>query len=309
MNIVVDAELMEHAVFGAVRAQPDLERRYHRRFAAAHGQPLEKRDEAFRTLHAEWFHELGLHERLLSLARECPHLHRQIARLLLHEAASRGTQGCELFGKPDSYSVVAAVHVATLLDAAALQYWGRHEFRHVEDMLDPAFAYDPSDRPDGPTAAARHLVRDRFAVLWALSIDARLARRMTLPAGVLSRRQREFSAAFGICGPQADGTFASLWAEFERRLPTHAELLTRARAATSLARIDPDRGAALTPPAGAPCPLCGFSTFDWAPPAALHTALCERVILDFPNWSASHGVCGCCAELYRSRSAASVNHA
>ncbi|MCG3128166.1 MAG: hypothetical protein CHACPFDD_03042 [Phycisphaerae bacterium] len=309
MNIVADAELMERVVFAAVRARPDLERRYHRRFAAAHAEPPEQRDAAFSALHAEWFRDLGFDERLRALLREYPLLHTHVERLVLHEAPTRRTQGCELFGQAGDHSVVAAIHVATLLDDAAFQYWARHEFQHVEDMLDPAFAYDPADRPDGPTAAARNLVRDRYALLWSLSVDARLASRMTLPAGVLPRRQREFAAAFGLSERRADELFASTWAAFRHSRPTHAALLSRARAGASRDANESNPQPPAAPPPGAPCPLCAFPTFDWARPADLDAASAAQIQLDFPGWSPPDSLCGRCAELYRSQCRVPVRHA
>ncbi len=50
---------------------------------------------------------------------------------------------------------------------------------------------------------------------------------------------------------------------------------------------------------GAPCPLCGFPTYAWAPAIDLPV---ERVIQeDFPAWRSRDGACARCVEAYAVR--------
>jgi hypothetical protein len=46
---------------------------------------------------------------------------------------------------------------------------------------------------------------------------------------------------------------------------------------------------------GAPCPLCRFTTFEWAEATE---ALTEAVQAEYPAWLPSHGLCSQCANRY-----------
>ena len=65
------------------------------------------------------------------------------------------------------------------------------------------------------------------------------------------------------------------------------------------------------PAPGDSCPVCGFSTFDWCEDEAILTLIERFVRMGHAQWTADHGICRQCAELYadeeRSESAALPN--
>jgi hypothetical protein len=172
-------------------------------------------------------------------------------------------------------------------DPAALARFLRHEIRHVADMLDPAFGYEPDLGGGRGTRAERELVRSRHFVLWNLAIDAVEGS----PAGAEVRRA-QMDRVFAAVPPAGR---ARLVARFsDPSLRTHPVLLAAARDPWTFLG-EPRRG--VVP--GQACPLCGFPTHDWdpGPPEGAIRA-------DFPRWEASQGACRQCADIYRVAAAA-----
>ncbi len=341
MKIVVQPELIERVVFEAARADERLSRRFHRAFARCYDEPdPDRRELAFRRVNEEWFERLGLRDRIAGVVNEFPHTVAHVRRVVVADAAGAKGQSAELFGETGAYSVGLKLYAGLLLRDGDFQCWARHELMHIDDMLDPAFAYDRAHRPTGASAASQNLARERYALLWAMSIDARLESRRTgdrsltglssdtrsADAGTRERRRQEYQRAFGPAGQHAVGAFDELWSRFQTERPSHPQLLAMLSAATPEPRPSgrtprpegrgleadsqgrPGQDIAPPPPVpGSPCPLCRFSTFDWLPHHEI--ARVETAIrADFPNWTPADGVCGRCGELYRSRTAAESYH-
>ena len=308
MLLIVQPDLVERVVFEAVRGDAANARAYHREFARCYDESEgEARDNAFRQLHERWFETLGFRRHIFDLLNEFAHVTREVSRVVITPAGGRGGQSAELYGASGGYSVVMSVAAATLLDSAAFGYWARHELMHIDDMVDPAFDYDLSARPTGSSAAARNLGRDRYALLWALSIDARLAHRNSTARILKPQRQKELALAWGLSDSQATrDVFEHLWTKFEAARPTHPELLALTRAMWTGA----ESSAAATAPQcatlpGDPCPACKFKTFDWATPAQV--ARIEDVVREsLPDWRMEDGLCGRCAEVYSMEAATNV---
>ncbi len=300
MLIVVQPELAEHAVFATVRRDGSMAVAYQHEFARCHQeQGGERRDEAFRLLHHRWFEQLGFRRELCDLAAEFRFMSEQASRIVVREATGRATQSVELFGVPGRYTVGMTVAVATLLDPPAFSYFARHEFMHIDDMLDPVFDYNDDVRPRAVGRAAENLFRDRFAVLWGISCDARLESAGLMPEAVRSRRRDEFVRTFQIAdNPATSASFDTLWETYRRTRPAHPELVDRATRGLA----HENDATARTPPSvpGSPCSICSFSTFDWADSDRV-AAVAAAVSKDFPAWSADLGLCGRCAELYVAR--------
>lgn len=300
MLIVVQPELAEHTVFAAVRCDGPRAIAYQHEFARCHQeQDGERRDAAFRLLHERWLEQLGFQLELSNLAAEFRFMSEHASRLVVREATGRGTQSVELFGAVGRYTVGMTLAVATLLDPRAFCYFARHEFMHIDDMLDPGFAYDEAVRPRAAGRSAEALLRDRFAVLWGMSCDARIEASGLLPQAVRPRRIDEFVRAFQFTGDStALAAFDEVWDAYRRSRPTHRELVDSATRGMAHANDATVRTTSTSP--GSPCPLCGFSTFDWADSDRLG-AVAAAVSKDFPAWSSELSLCGRCAELYRSR--------
>lgn len=302
MELAVQPNLAERTVFEAARRDDTLRPHYERQFADCYGhQEADRRDRAFAELHERWFNELGLRDRIAGLVNEFPHFRDQVNRLMVTQAPGPKAQMAELFGSPGRYTVVIAVAPMVLLDRSAFEYWARHEFLHIDDLLDPEFGYDAGDRPTGATTAARNLAQDRYAVLWALSIDARLMQRGQTPPGVREKRQAEVMRAFALSDVKgADHLFERIWEQGRCVAPSHRKLLEWSQhglpgadaieASVSAASHRPIKGGA--------CPLCGFPTHDWAE-FSMSEQVHDAVRCDFPEWTPAEGLCSRCAEVYR----------
>ncbi|HEY2918592.1 MAG TPA: hypothetical protein VGK77_06295, partial [Candidatus Binatia bacterium] len=170
----------------------------------------------------------------------------------------------------------------------------RHEFFHIADMLDAAFAYEPTlpKAEGGPTYDT--LITNRYRVLWDVTINGRMARRGWCDATVRAQQLEEFLRAFPMLDESSEEHFNRF---FDAAQPRHCELAAFA--------FDPRAAAGQLMNKAAPgthCPLCRFPTHTFEPePARLRAEVLDAIKEDFPNWTPSHGLCIQCADLYRAR--------
>lgn len=253
------------------------------------------RNAAFFDLHLACFREWDLEQALLRPVDEFPRLRDALAVLAFRRARTPRDEGAELFvnAQCDRNGVVG-LRVERLDQTDELTYLLRHEFAHLDDMLDPAFGYSPEPPLPDANPGQQRLARERYRLLWAISIDSRLAASARAPAGSRERHWAAFDRAFSFWPPaRRDEVFDSLW---RGRQPRHNELLALAANPRGLA---PASG----PASGAPCPLCGFTTFAWADSSVLAAATGAAIRAEFPAWTVAQGACRRCAEIYRVASA------
>jgi hypothetical protein len=181
-----------------------------------------------------------------------------------------------------------------LFDAKALTLFLRHEFYHIADMLDAAFAYEPTlpKAEGGPTYDT--LITNRYRVLWDVTINGRMVRRGWCDAAVRDGQFRDFVHAFPMLQEGVEELFSRF---FDCKQPKHSDLARFAfdprEASGNLLRKFV---------AGSHCPLCKFPTHAYeAEPNALGTEILAAIQEDFPKWSPSLGLCTQCADLYRGR--------
>lgn len=297
MYLGVQPNLMERVVFETARNQLDFRSQYERQFADCHEhrEPA-RRDQAFAELHDRWFRELGYRARFVNYAAAFPFINRLVERLMVTQASGPRDQTIELFGKPGQYTVVMSVAPAVLLDLPAFDYWARHELQHIDDMLNPAFEFDNSKQLRGTTDAGRNLARDRYAVLWAVSVDSRLEASGHLPQGMRQKRYGELCRAFGLVA-EPTAAIARLWEQCESSPPSHPTLLQWSERGPP--EIEPAGHGPTHGRSGQPCPLCGFPTFDWAAAMIADTELKRAILADFPAWNSEQGLCNRCEEIFR----------
>lgn len=289
---------VETAVFFAVREGSE-ERVYHRERSRLYrvADP-EKRERAFRDLDARWFARLGLAAPIEQALCEAPTVLANVGHCLVAGAPEKKAEGAELFvtpeagpGKKEKPTACILLQPKSLLDAAPLLAYLRHELLHLTDMLDPGFGYEPAlpAAEGGPTHD--RLLKDRYRVLWDATIDGRMARRGWAPARVRDERLEEFARAFPMLGDRTENWFGGF---FDRDAHTHAELVAFAS--------DPRTGLTETASPGSRCALCGFPTYDFEPePESLPENIVTAIAADFPAWRPARGLCAQCAELYRAR--------
>lgn len=286
MQLTYDTDLVEGAVFLEARrlesnGQGALAARYDRARTRLYSiiDP-DLRHQAFYAIHLEWFRNFGLEDHIRRVLSEFPMILRQATVLLLRKAVSKKDEGAELFVRSDARNVAVALRGERFLEPGLDQFL-RHELCHIADMLDPAFGYEPNlSLPDAPPTEL-NLLRDRYRVLWDITIDGRLHHH-----DAWDLRRAEFNKTFShLSERRRDELFNRLWTESR---PTHAELVAFAKAVRIQARNVP----------GAICPLCRFPTFEWAGDKTLGAAVVAGIQVHFPGWAREHGCCARCAELY-----------
>ncbi len=297
MHLRYDENFVEGAVFRRTSRQPDgppplQARRFHaaREKLYAILDP-DARNAAFFDLHLVWFREWGLEQVLLSPVDEFPRLREVLDVLAFRRARTQRDEGAELFVNAEGErNGLVALRVERLEQTDELTHFLRHEFAHLDDMLDPAFGYSPEPLLPDANPGQQRLARERYRLLWAVSIDGRLAASARAPADSRERHWAAFDRAFSFWPvARRDEVFDSLW---RGRQPRHAELLALAANPRGLA---PAPG----PAPGAPCPLCGFTTFAWADTSAPTAATVAAIRTEFPAWTVTQGACRRCAEIYR----------
>src|SRR5690606_4534762 len=246
---------------------------------------------AFFKLHLTWFREWGLEELLLSLLKEYPLLPPALATLAFRKARTRKEEGAELHvSEENGRSAVVAMRPERFEADHAVASLLRHEFMHLSDMVNPAFGYSRELNLPGIHATQQRITRERYRVLWDITIDGRLANAGRSDASGQLRAHHEaiFHRAFFWSEEKRCQVFESHW---NNPSPRHADLI-------ALAADPRDLSHANAPVPGSLCPLCQFPTFDWANLAEVSPQALERLRAEFPRWTPAQGACARCVEIY-----------
>lgn len=289
-----DQHLVEGAVFQELRrledrGQPEAMRRFHRMTDGCYDLPEgESREQAFFAACWQIFRECGFEQVVPEALTRYPRVSAQVPEGVVAPARSEREEKAELFSRDETPSTVELrVRATQFQDRHSLSVWCRHELCHIDDMLDPAFAY----AREGLTARADtlgvHLTRERYRLLWAISVDGRMAQTGSAPLRSREERFTDLTQAFpGVQEQEADILFDRLW---QGQRPSHTELLEMAQQFSPLAGIQA---------AGLPCPLCAFPTHVWGEVTTLPEAAQAKIQAEFPSWVPSDGLCERCAEVY-----------
>jgi hypothetical protein len=296
MKLLFDEDLVEAVVFlcasGRRKGAPSLQiRRFHSSREKLYSiLDADERNAAFFQLHLDWFREWQVEEFLRSITGSFSLLD-SLSGLAFRKARGKNEEGAELFVNAEQQgNGIVAIRAERFENDDALRRFLNHELMHVSDMVDPMFAYSPDLALTGAARANERLVRERYRLLWDVTIDGRLHQRELATEATRERRWTEFDCAFGFWPEDKRfATFDSLWLGTQ---PRHSALL-------ALAADPRDLRAVHEPLPGAPCPLCGFSTFEWASASALTPQISEAIRGEFPHWIAVDGACARCAEVYK----------
>lgn len=307
MRLTYDPELVEEAVMLAEGAMPREDvRAFRRERDRLYGivEP-QRRDTAFQALHLHWFTRLALHESIGAALAEREDVTQRLNEGRVLRAATRHDEGADLVdhvtaGADDERPIlVLRLRPETVIDPERVRALLHHELMHVADMLDPAFGYERSlpSSDDGPSSD--NIQRDRYRVLWDITIDGRLARashpasRRGVPQGdrpdPRDTRWREFAATFSMLGDNCRRAF-DRW--FDHEHPTHAALVAFAQAPT---------GSETTRNSGR-CPLCRFPVASLDPrPDRLSPVTVAAIGGHYPSWNIGQGLCSQCLDLFEAR--------
>ena len=293
MNLRYDDDFVEAAVFVAASGRrPGVPPLQARRFHAARERCYDildpdDRNTAFFKLHLDWFREWGLEKLLLNLLNEYPLAGPALNTLAFRKVRAKKDEGAELYVSAENgRSAVVAMRPERFEHDDAVGHFLRQEFMHLSDMVNPAFGYSPDLRGHVANPSHQRIVRERYRLLWDITIDARLGRVMEK-----ERHHTVFDQAFWFWPEnKRSDVFSRLWSS---ESPRHEELLALASDPRDLTHAD-------KPLPGGACPLCGFSTFEWADLDALEESVRAIIEREFPHWSAAQGACQRCAEVYAS---------
>ena len=269
-------------------------REYHALAGAAYRLAPAAREEAFRQIHERLFQRWNLSATFWAILRDFPDLRSRIETLWVAHAPTPRDEGADVQAAGGTAAILRLLP-RRFLDPERLQRLLRHELTHLADLLDPAFAYEHTDRVAGTMPTEDALVRERYRLLWDITIDSRLL--CTGRATVASREERrtEFEAQYpGVPAPLLKKSFGRLW---EGPRPSHPALLEMA--------IDPGRalfelqGATLRSLPGSRCPLCHFPSWSLRQgPEEVPGPFAALIQRDFPGWQPELGACERCMEGY-----------
>jgi len=249
------------------------------------------RDKAFRQMEVQWFRRLGLTSRFDAVLNSFPILRDYSLAIRIRRALARTDEGSELYVQGDRKTHLVKLQPARLFESDFLERFLRHEWLRVSDMLDPAFQYFPHVTLSGASELEDNLIRDRFRILWDLSISVRLMKRGFQNLVPLERQRRLFDKSF------------SKWTQ-EMRENMFTEILNGAYQ-TQSALLEWARDERLMVPLGRGgllCPLCRFTSFDPLNlSGARDAAMIREIRKDYPGWNLEWGICQHCFDLYQSK--------
>jgi hypothetical protein len=295
MHLRYEDDFVEAAVFlCASGRRPGASALQIRRFHAARetcytvADP-DERNAAFFNAHLDWFRKWGLEQLLTSVLKEYPLLPGALNVLGFRQARGKNEEGAEMYVNAEVRNAVVALRMDRLEHDPVLLRFLRHEFMHLHDMVDPAFGYSPQLHLPTHNQAQQRITRERYRLLWDITIDGRLARAGRETVSRLEQHQALFETAF------------SFWPEEKRRhvfeshwnapAPRHQNVL-------ALAADPRDLTHAQEPLPGGSCPLCHFPTFEWKDLSALAPDILAALHSQFPHWAADQGACKRCVEIY-----------
>ena len=196
---------------------------------ALYGSATEsEHDGAFQSHARLWFERLALARPIEMSLATFPRVRAALERLDVRRVLRAREEGSELYGSPDPASastrwLALGVLPQRFLVPDKLEELALRELLYTDDLLDPAFGYDPRRAEAEPDPARRQLARHRFDALWRARIDGRLQRRQGASASAPAADAR-FRAAFGRASdPRAlDELYRAAWSG---QLATCAQLL------------------------------------------------------------------------------------
>jgi len=305
-----EAAALDEATFAALRARECCGDRFiveeYRRLmeaAYAEGGCIERaRADG---INAAFAAHLGFAELIEGAVSEWPLLRAQAPAVFVQGAASAKAEEANLRESGGTLAIVLSLRPARFADLADLLCWLRHEFGHLEDLLDPGFGWDRGFTWPGPTRAEMEIQRRRYRALWCLSVDARLKSAEKCSLEALAARSEAFRTAFSRLPARiVEACLAAMGAW----RPTHGGLLAAALDPRALAKIPgqsltPREEASLAGVARVTCPLCSFPATVWSDPQSWTSGMIEMVKRTFASWEPADGACERCFECYEIRMA------
>jgi hypothetical protein len=209
----------------------------------------------------------------------------------VRRAPTQKDEGSELYVRSNAKTVLVNIQTHRLFDADHVEKFLRHELMRISDMLDPAFQYSKDAPLGGSSELEDNLIRDRFRILWDLSISLRLLKRGFGVLVPLERQRQFYERAF------------SKWPASVRAKTFHEILNQKSHTQSDLLELARDQKLAVPLGLGGLlCPLCHFTSFD---PVDLSSekdsVIMNEIREDNPGWHIELGICRNCLDLYQSK--------
>src|SRR5262249_20297997 len=139
-------------------------------------------------------------------------------------ARRKADEGAELYvNDSGQHSAIVALRPETLGNDVAIRNYVRHELMHLNDMVDASFGYRPTLEIPGLNNAQQRIARERYRLLWDVSIDGRLAAKGHPPMQTREQHAAAFNRGYSFWTEEKrSAVFDSLWHKSE---PSHSALL------------------------------------------------------------------------------------
>lgn len=236
MKIVYEPRLIEQAVFHRVRQEPELEPAIHAVLDPLYLLPPgDERDARFDAAYIEFFRQLELDAVIPTWLNERPDIVDHVRSTWVREAPARKVEGADLLVKkhPDGAverTLLIQITALNLARPSAVEDHFRRELLHVADMLDNDFGYDPADLAGW--SPEDFLRRDRYHVLWAMSVESRLDPEGRSNGGRLAALRKAYHRVFGPAGEAGGLTFDD---RLRHPLRSHRQMFRAASMASAYA--------------------------------------------------------------------------
>lgn len=271
--------------------QMELVERFHLDRSRLYEVVDETNQNQFEEFYLDFFRELGLRQFFYDLMANFPRLAKENVRLLIRRSYGRKSEGTELFVRGSVRTVITALQTTRILDLNFLNGYLRHEWMRISDMLDPQFEYDAHAGLRGTNEIEDNLNRERFKILWDLSIASRLLNEGHFSFMNIEELKDRFERVFSTWFSEARD---AIYETVVRSWPISQKALIDFSVAG-----DHKRASGFAP---VRCPLCHFTSYqllrNWEDDRA---GVCFMAQEDYPKWFPEDGMCAQCFELYRSR--------
>jgi len=296
-QIEFGTDFIEETVFFTVHElerhgkQTELVERFHQERSRLYETSAETNQSQFEKFYMGFFKELCLQQFFEDVAAHFPRFVKENIRLLIRRSFGRKSEGAELFVRGTDRTIITALQTTRILNSKFLSGFLHHEWMRISDMLDPVFEYDTHASLRGTNEIEENLNRDRFRILWDLSIVSRLLKEENPSYMSIDELTDRFERVFGTWLPEER---SAVYETVVRSWPVTQKVMIDSSAAGDHKRISE-----LAP---VRCPLCQFTSYklirDWENDRA---NVCSAARDDYPQWSPEDGMCAQCFELYRSR--------
>jgi hypothetical protein len=300
--IEFDPSFVEEAVFLAVKynekeGNESIIRNFHNEREKIYQRLTdEDRNASFQQLYNEYFNKLEIKDIFEKIVRDFPLLHQPNISLFIKKVWSKKEEDTELYVDGDLKTVYIALMANRILQPLCIQAVLRHDLLRISDMLDPRFQYNPFIHLDGKHELENNLIKDRFRILWDMSIDARLREKGYPTIKSREEQKKVFEKTFFFLNENERKFIYFKLVGCDSLM--HIDLLNWAQDARSVKTLGEG---------GVRCPLCDFTCYDpiknWSQEALV---VANEVKKDHPQWSLELGLCPQCYDFYSCKVKAEV---